>query len=743
MAAPRATRGTRLLWAVALGCLLVFGSGALWRPAGAGAAYDVVLYNGVFLCAAGLCWQARGSAAGRRPLAAALLLNVVGNVVYTTVVARLDPEPYPSIADVFYLSFYPLLYVAVLGAVRARVPRLRPSMWLDGVVAGLGTAAVAVACLLGPALTLAGDDARAVAVNLAYPAADLLLLALLAAAAAVLGLRADRGLVVLAAGLGGYLAADLVYLHAVSQDSYVEGGWLDLLWLVGTLALARGATLAPAPTVASRVADSRLGWRVLALPVVCSLASTVVLFVGFGDRLPLLAGWCAVGCWLAGLLRTAVTFREIRDLRDVRTQARTDELTGLPNRRAMYDGWGGLLSTGAPCSLVLLDLDGFKEVNDGLGHAAGDLLLREVADRLRAVAGATRVARLGGDEFAVLVPGDPQAGLDVARRLQAALAPPCWVEDVRMPVAGSFGVASGPASTAVLPELLRCADVAMYEAKRTRAGVVGYSDELGRRTSDRLRTVDELRTALVAGQLVVHLQPLVDPVDCRIEAVEALVRWQHPERGLLSPAQLLPAAEAGGLMGALTEAILELALAAVAQWWPVRQAPVAVNLSAESVADPELPRTVQRALARHGLPPRALTVEIVEDTLMADPVGATAVLGQLRALGIEVAIDDYGTGYSSLAYLKDLPADQLKIDRAFTAGLTSDRRVRAIVEHTISLAHVLGLRVVVEGVEDEATLQLLCELGCDLAQGFHVSRPVPLDVLLPRVVASAVVAVPA
>ena len=196
-------------------------------------------------------------------------------------------------------------------------------------------------------------------------------------------------------------------------------------------------------------------------------------------------------------------------------------------------------------------------------------------------------------------------------------------------------------------------------------------------------------------------------------------------------------------MGELTEAVLERALEAVAQWWPVRQAPVAVNLSAESVADPELPRTVRRALARHGLPPRALTVEIVEDTLMADPVGATTVLGQLRALGVEVAIDDYGTGYSSLQYLKDLPADQLKIDRAFTQGLTTDRRVRAIVEHTISLAHVLGLRVVVEGVEDEETLQLLCRLGCDLAQGFHVSRPVPLDVLLPRVVASAVVAVPA
>ena len=743
MGALRSVR-TRLLWAGVLACLAVFATGALWRPPGAAWVYDLGLYNGVFLCGAAVLWRTRRTGSGRRALAAALVVNVAGNVVYTTVVARLDPEPYPSVADAFYLSFYPLLYVAVLGAVRARVPRLRPSMWLDGVVAALGTAAVAVACLLGPALTLAGDGSRAVAANLAYPVADLLLLALLAAAAAVLGLRADRGLLVLAAGLGGYLAADLVYLHAVAHDAYVEGGWLDLLWLCATAALARGATLAPAATVAATPADGRVGWRVLALPVVCSLASSGVLAVGYGDRLPALAAWCAVGCWLAGLVRTAVTFREIRDLRDVRAQARTDELTGLPNRRAMYDGWGGLLSGGVPCSLVLLDLDGFKEINDGLGHAAGDRLLQEVAGRLRTVAGgAAGVARLGGDEFAVLVHGGAAAGEAVARRLRSALEPPCWVDDVRMQVGGSFGIASGPASTVALPELLRCADVAMYEAKRTRAGVVAYSDDLGHGMADRLRTVDELRTALVEGQLLVHLQPLVDPADRRVEAVEALVRWQHPVRGLLSPAQLLPAVEQAGLMGALTETVLDLALAAAAQWWPVREAPVGVNLSAVSVADLELPRKVERALARHGLPPHALTLEIVEDTLMADPARATAVLGQLRELGVEVAIDDYGTGYSSLAYLKDLPADQLKIDRAFTEGLVTDPRVRAIVEHTISLAHVLGLRVVVEGVEDEATLQVLRQLRCDLVQGFHVCRPVPVAALLTRVLEEARERVPA
>jgi predicted signal transduction protein with EAL and GGDEF domain len=353
------------------------------------------------------------------------------------------------------------------------------------------------------------------------------------------------------------------------------------------------------------------------------------------------------------------------------------------------------------------------------------------------------VARLGGDEFAVVVHGGPAAGDAVARGLQDALRPPFWVEDVRMQVGGSFGIASGPATAAALPELLRCADVAMYEAKRTRTGVMTYTEELGHGMADRLRTVDELRTALVEGQLVVHLQPIVEPVGCRLQAVEALVRWQHPVRGLLSPAQLLPAAEQAGLLGPLTETVLDLALEAAAQWWPLLQAPVGVNLSAVSVADLDLPRKVQSALQRHGLPARALTLEIVEDTFMSDPARATSVLGQLRSLGVEVAIDDYGTGYSSLAYLKDLPADQLKIDRAFTDDLTTDGRVRAILQHTISLAHVLGLRVVVEGVEDAATLQVLRELRCDLVQGFHVARPGPLPQLMAHVLASAPDAVPA
>jgi diguanylate cyclase len=246
-------------------------------------------------------------------------------------------------------------------------------------------------------------------------------------------------------------------------------------------------------------------------------------------------------------------------------------------------------------------------------------------------------------------------------------------------------------------------------------------------TGDRLRTMEELRTALTSGELEVYLQPQVDLVDGRVVGAEALVRWNHPTRGLLSPAQLLPAAEQAGLLRPLTDTVLELALAAAARWYSTRSVPVSVNLSAANVTDLDLPGKVALALIRHSLPARALTLELVEDTLMADPERGRQVLGELRRLGVRTSIDDYGTGYSSLAYLRHLPADELKLDRSLTADVGTDSRAAAIVEHTVALAHALGLRLVAEGVEDDATGEVLGRLGCDIAQGYAIARPMPVD----------------
>jgi EAL domain-containing protein (putative c-di-GMP-specific phosphodiesterase class I) len=241
--------------------------------------------------------------------------------------------------------------------------------------------------------------------------------------------------------------------------------------------------------------------------------------------------------------------------------------------------------------------------------------------------------------------------------------------------------------------------------------------------------MEELRVAMATEELVVHLQPQVGLADGRVVGVEALVRWEHPRRGLLSPAELLPAAEAAGLLPALAEVVLERALAAAASWWRtgLPQVPVSVNLAAANVTDLALPTKVAAALERHALPPEALTLELVEDTLMRDPDRARVVLGQLRGLGVQTAIDDYGTGYSSLAYLRRLPADELKLDRAFLADLDDDPRAAAIVEHTVALAHALGLRLVAEGVEQPATARRLAAMGCDVVQGFLVAQPMALD----------------
>jgi diguanylate cyclase (GGDEF)-like protein len=382
-----------------------------------------------------------------------------------------------------------------------------------------------------------------------------------------------------------------------------------------------------------------------------------------------------------------------------------------------------------PAALLLLDLDGFKEVNDSLGHTAGDHLLRQIGPRLQpALHPGELLARLGGDEFAVLL---PDAGVDKAQeraeRLRKLILQPFPVEDIRLHVGVSIGVATAPVPATTVQEMLRCADVAMYAAKSAGEGVHVYVPDPHGGSGDRLRTMEELRIALSSDQLVIHLQPQVSLADERVLGVEALVRWNHPVRGLLSPADLLPAAEQAGLLRPLTDTVLELALTATARWWRRDRVPVSVNLSAANVNDLDLPSKVAAALRRHGLPPEALTLELVEDTLMADPERGREVLAELRRLGVRTSIDDYGTGYSSLAYLRHLPADELKLDRSLTFDVCTDPRAAAIVEHTVALAHALGLRLVAEGIEDAETGAALARLGCDVAQGFAIARPMPVD----------------
>ena len=419
-------------------------------------------------------------------------------------------------------------------------------------------------------------------------------------------------------------------------------------------------------------------------------------------------------------------------------QALHDGLTGLPNRILLRDRTGQAIRQAdrelVPAALLLIDLDRFKEVNDTLGHHYGDQLLIQVGQRLQAtLRQVDTVARLGGDEFAVLLPRieTAEGAIAVAKKLQAAFAEQFVLEGLSLDVEASIGVVLYPDHGSDADELLRHADIAMYTAKETHAGFVLFDPRQDQYSPRRLALLGELRRAIEQGQLVLHYQPKVDAHTGQVLGVEALVRWQHPQHGLIPPSDFIPLAEHTGLIGPLTHYVLDAALQQCRAW---RQAghelSVAVNVSARRLLDPEFPEEVAALLARSEMPARLLVIEITESVIMTDPHQALEILSRLHEMGVQVSIDDFGTGYSSMAYLKNLPVHELKIDRSFVAQMTSSSRDAVIVRSTADLGRNLGLRVVAEGVEDRGTWQELDALGCDAIQGFYVSRPVPADDLL-------------
>jgi len=437
----------------------------------------------------------------------------------------------------------------------------------------------------------------------------------------------------------------------------------------------------------------------------------------------------------------AVALRSTRLVQELGYDATHDSLTGLANRRALYtDGQARLTKTpGRRRALLLLDLDKFKEVNDSLGHHAGDELLVEVGARLRGqLRGGDLLARLGGDEFAVLL---EDAGHDeaasVAENLRAKLAEP-FTTMAGPPALGgltlhstvSIGIAMFPEDGPDLTSLLRKADIAMYKAKTSFKGHHVYSGTDDADDTTRLQTVEELRNALGTDQLVLHYQPKIDLDTGEMHCCESLVRWNHPTRGLLYPDSFLALVEASGLMRAMTRRVLEIALDQAAVWQTQGQhLTIAVNLSASSLVDAELPDEVFAMLAARGVPPSVLQLEITEEFLMADHDRARSILTRLREGGVQISVDDFGTGYSSLSRLREMPIDELKLDRSFVLPMAGDSRAAALVASTIALAHSLGLRMVAEGVETIVAYSQLKRLGCDQGQGYFMCRPVPADEL--------------
>ena len=419
-------------------------------------------------------------------------------------------------------------------------------------------------------------------------------------------------------------------------------------------------------------------------------------------------------------------------------QAVHDALTGLPNRVLFRDRVAQAIHTGRRsgqgCSVMLMDLNHFKEINDTLGHHQGDRLLQEVAARLRITLRASdTVARLGGDEFGILLHGiaDPVQAATVAKALLERLREPFAVDATTLQVGGSIGVACHPEHGDDVETLIQRADIAMYAAKASSSGHAVFEASQDHHSPRRLRLAAELRGAIERSEIVLAYQPKGDLRTGRIVGVEALARWEHPELGTLEPAEFVPLAEQTGLILALTSSVLDAALERVASWRELgHDVSVAVNLSARSFLDAGLADEIPAMLAARDLPPDALELEITESMLMNDPVRARCTLERLAAIGVSISVDDFGTGYSSLAHLKSLPVDALKIDKSFVLDMDKDDADEAIVRSMIELAHNLGMRVVAEGVESAATWMRLGAMGCDLAQGFHLARPLPASGLL-------------
>jgi diguanylate cyclase (GGDEF)-like protein len=699
----------------------------------------LLLYNGIGLTAviATLMGIRRKRGESRRAwlwIVAGLISFLAGDICYYILDAVSETTPFPSPADALYLGMYPLVIYGLLRLIRRISPgRDWPSL-LDASIAAVGTFAVLGVLVID---TYVADGSMQFAgrlISVAYPVMDVALVAVAVRLVGVVPLRRPA-YALLAAGLCSLLVADTIYGVLNSAGTFETGGFADLFWLgfyvlVGAAALQ---TARPDSVQVRSFASSQLSRSRLAMLCLMTLAvPTIDLVWGRPADKTLTA--------VTSMLMFVLVLGRLGGLMGVvlrsEQRARLDTLTGLANRllfdehvaRSVERGGDGVIS------VLFVDLDDFKVVNDSIGHQAGDDLLIAVADRLRScVRSEDLVARLSGDEFAVLLESavDEDQAIGVVRRLQEMMRMPVVVGGREVLISASVGLVVEPRAVIDRPQaLLQAADVAMYRAKSKGKGRFEIFDhEMYKEQLEILDLKGDLAVALERGQFEVFYQPIVDMGNERIVSIESLIRWHHPTRGLITPDRFISLAEQTGQIVPIGRWVLREACQQLSRWQ--RQVPataprtVSVNLSARQLHDPDLVKDVMGALAEAELEPWQLTLELTESMMIDEFERASRILEQLRASRVQIAIDDFGTGFSSLSYLRRLPVDIIKIDRSFVTEMRSSTTAEALVRMVIDLAKVLDLRTVAEGIEDEAQAEQLSTLHCDEGQGYFFARPQP------------------
>ncbi len=666
-------------------------------------------------------------------LGAALLSWSVGDTVLTIESLGGATPPTPSYADIFYVGFFPLAYVALVLFMRGEVRQINSPSWLDSAVAGLGAASVCAAFAFHSVVSATGGSALTTATNLIYPVGDLLLLALVVGSTAMLSGRRKAPWMLLASGMAINVVGDTFNLLGSASGAAHVGAVVNGVAWPFSIVLMSTAVWVPGGFSDPRTLPKPPGFL---LPGFATAAALLVIVLpAFGDSAvnPVAVALATLTLAVVGV-RLGLSVRSLRTLTQ-RHERRsvTDYLTGLGNRRYLFhvlnsffaEGEGA--DSGRSLAFLFIDLNRFKEINDSFGHRAGDEILRQMGNRLSgAIRPADTLVRLGGDEFAaVLLDTDAETAEAIAGRLTKALEEPFALDTVHTQIDASIGIALAPEHATDAQALVAAADLAMYQGKAGHQPFVMYKDDL-QDSGDLLVLAEELSAALEQNQLRVHFQPQLDLRTGKVISSEVLVRWLHPTLGLIPPMKFLPIAEQVGLMGRLTRWVLAQALEQCTVWRAGgSMATVSVNVSPTNLLEPGFVAIVKEQLAENSLPPDALVLEITETSIITDFERAQAVIADLSEFGVVVSVDDFGTGFTSLAYLSSLAVGELKLDRTFTTHVA--KRDKQLVRSTIALGHALGLRVVAEGVEDAETLALLAELGCDIGQGYFIGVPEPAE----------------